>query len=65
MVNKIDADGDGSISVEFGVINAAFGPPSCDDELRGVFEECRCMISGVDVDHDGLITAEELFEVLS
>ncbi|MFS8018201.1 putative EF-hand domain pair protein CML [Helianthus anomalus] len=63
MVNEIDVDDDGSISFEIGVISVAFGLPSCDDELRGVFEECRCMIRGVDADHDGLITAEELYEV--
>ncbi|MFS8002761.1 putative EF-hand domain-containing protein [Helianthus anomalus] len=52
MVNEIDVDGDGSIRFEFGVISAAFGPPSCDDELRG---ECRCMISGVDKNGDGVV----------
>ncbi|KAJ0436346.1 putative EF-hand domain-containing protein [Helianthus annuus] len=57
MINKIDADSDRSISFEeFSVISAAFGPPSCDDELRGAFEV-------FDADHDGLITTEELYEV--
>ncbi|KAJ0801507.1 putative EF-hand domain-containing protein [Helianthus annuus] len=57
MINEIDAFGDRSISYEeFGMISAAFGLPSCDDELRGAFEV-------FDADHDGLITAEELYEV--
>ncbi|KAI3682352.1 hypothetical protein L1987_82280 [Smallanthus sonchifolius] len=57
MLNEIDSDGDGSISLqEFGVISSAFGPPSCDDELRGAFEF-------FDTDHDGMITADELFAV--
>ncbi|KAK9069249.1 hypothetical protein SSX86_013365 [Deinandra increscens subsp. villosa] len=57
MINEIDRDGDGSISLEeFGVISSAFGPPSCDDEIRGAFEF-------FDTDNDGLITAGELFAV--
>ncbi|KAC9819671.1 hypothetical protein E3N88_45219 [Mikania micrantha] len=57
MINEIDTDGDGSISLqEFGLISAAFGPPSGDDELRCAFEF-------FDADHDGMITAEELFAV--
>ncbi|KAL8213751.1 hypothetical protein R6Q57_003200 [Mikania cordata] len=54
MINEIDVDGDGSISLEeFGVISSAFGPPSCDGEIRGAFEF-------FDTDRDGRITAGEL-----
>ncbi|KAF5772121.1 putative EF-hand domain pair protein CML [Helianthus annuus] len=57
MINDIDLDGDGTISLEeFGVISSAFGPPSCDDEIRGAFEF-------FDADNDGMITAGELLAV--
>ncbi|KAD5961000.1 hypothetical protein R6Q59_014003 [Mikania micrantha] len=49
MINEIDVDGDGSISLEgFGVISSAFGPLSCDGDLRGAFEF-------FDTDRDGRI----------
>ncbi|XP_076911705.1 putative calcium-binding protein CML36 [Bidens hawaiensis] len=58
MINEIDKNGDGIITLEeFGAISAAFAPPACDTELRDVFEF-------FDADHDGRITADELFEVL-
>lgn len=57
MVNEIDRDGDGNISLEeFSVISSVFGPPSCDEEIRGAFEF-------FDTDRDGKITADELFSV--
>nr|XP_043635989.1 squidulin [Erigeron canadensis] len=57
MLSEIDRDGDGIITLEeFGAISAAFGPPSCDTELKDVFEF-------FDTDKDGRITADELFEV--
>ncbi|KAK9065720.1 hypothetical protein SSX86_015121 [Deinandra increscens subsp. villosa] len=57
MLNEIDKNGDGFITLEeFGAISSAFGPPSGDNELRDVFEF-------FDTDHDGLITADELFAV--
>ncbi|KAK1427082.1 hypothetical protein QVD17_15765 [Tagetes erecta] len=57
MVNEIDTDGDGCISLEeFSVISSVFGPPSCDEEIRGAFEF-------FDTDRDGKITADELFAV--
>ncbi|MCD7465337.1 hypothetical protein HAX54_001054 [Datura stramonium] len=57
LLNEVDVDGDGCISLEeFGAISSAFGPPACDGELRDAF-------NFFDADHDGKITAEELFNV--
>ncbi|MCD7461831.1 hypothetical protein HAX54_047204 [Datura stramonium] len=57
LLNEVDRDGDGCISLEeFGAISSAFGPPACDSELRDAFDF-------FDADHDGKITAEELFNV--
>ncbi|XP_076935473.1 putative calcium-binding protein CML36, partial [Bidens hawaiensis] len=57
IIDEIDADGDGTISLEeFSAISSAFGPPACDDELKGAFEF-------FDTDRDGRVTADELFEV--
>ncbi|KAE9465910.1 hypothetical protein C3L33_02174, partial [Rhododendron williamsianum] len=57
MLSEVDADGDGCISLEeFGAIGSAFGPPSCDSELREAFDF-------FDADKDGKITAEELHAV--
>lgn len=57
LLNEVDRNGDGCISLEeFGAISSAFGPPACDDELRNAFDF-------FDADHDGKITAEELFNV--
>ncbi|KAF5785994.1 putative EF-hand domain pair protein CML [Helianthus annuus] len=58
MLNELDKNGDGIITLdEFGAISSAFGPPACDTELRDVFDF-------FDGDHDGRITADELFEAL-
>ncbi|TMW86545.1 hypothetical protein EJD97_021240 [Solanum chilense] len=57
LLNEVDVNGDGCISLqEFGAISSAFGPPSCDSEMRDTFEF-------FDANHDGKITAEELFNV--
>ncbi|KAH0723625.1 hypothetical protein KY285_006173 [Solanum tuberosum] len=57
LLNEVDVNGDGCISLqEFGAISSAFGPPSCDSEMRVTFEF-------FDANHDGKITAEELFNV--
>lgn len=57
MLSEVDLDGDGSISLdEFGAISSAFAMPACHDELREAFEF-------FDADHDGKITANELFSV--
>ncbi|KAK4377972.1 hypothetical protein RND71_004268 [Anisodus tanguticus] len=57
LLNEVDVNGDGLISLEeFGAISSAFGPPACDGELRDAFDF-------FDADHDGKITAEELFNV--
>ena len=57
MLNEVDRDGDGCISLEeFYAIGSAFAPPACDGELRDTFDF-------FDSDRDGKITAEELFEV--
>ncbi|XP_057507152.1 probable calcium-binding protein CML35 [Actinidia eriantha] len=59
MLGEVDRDGDGCISLEeFGAIGSAFAPPSCDLELREVFDI-------FDADHDGQITAEELKAVFT
>ncbi|CAK9184009.1 unnamed protein product [Ilex paraguariensis] len=59
MLSDVDRDGDGCISLEeFGAIGPAFGPPECDSELRETFDF-------FDADHNGKITAEELFNVFS
>lgn len=57
LLSEVDRNGNGSISLEeFGAISSAFGPPACDSELRDAFDF-------FDTDHDGKITAEELFNV--
>ncbi|CAH9127587.1 unnamed protein product [Cuscuta epithymum] len=57
MLSDVDRDGDGCISLEdFCALSSAFAPPSCDSELRDAFDF-------FDTDHDGRITAEELFSV--
>lgn len=57
LLNEVDVNGDGCISLqEFGAISSAFGPPACDSELRDAFDF-------FDADHDGKITADELFSV--
>lgn len=57
LLSEVDRNGDGSISLEeFGAISSAFGPPACDSELRDAFDF-------FDTDHDGKITAQELFNV--
>ncbi|XP_059295730.1 probable calcium-binding protein CML36 [Lycium ferocissimum] len=57
LLNEVDVNGDGCISLEeFGAITSAFGPPACDGELRDAFDF-------FDANHDGKITAEELFNV--
>lgn len=57
MLSEIDKNGDGIITLEeFSAISSVFGPPACDNELRDVFDV-------FDTDHDGRITAEELFAV--
>ncbi|KAA8518052.1 hypothetical protein F0562_015528 [Nyssa sinensis] len=54
MLNEVDTDSNGCISLEeFSAISSAFGPPPCDSELRDAF-------NFFDTDHDGKITAEEL-----
>lgn len=59
MLNEVDRDGNGSITLEeFGAISSALGPPACDSELRDAFEF-------FDADRDGRITAEELHTVFS
>ncbi|KAL3533650.1 hypothetical protein ACH5RR_007171 [Cinchona calisaya] len=57
LLSEVDRDGDGCISLEeFGAISSAFGPPSCDSEMKDAFDF-------FDTDHDGRITAEELYNV--
>ncbi|XP_049400663.1 probable calcium-binding protein CML36 [Solanum stenotomum] len=57
LLEEVDVNGDGCISLqEFGAISSAFGPPACDSELRDAFDF-------FDADHDGKITADELFRV--
>ncbi|CAI9099725.1 OLC1v1036587C1 [Oldenlandia corymbosa var. corymbosa] len=57
LLSEVDRNGDGCISLEeFGAISSAFGPPACDSELRDAFDF-------FDTDHDGRITAEELYNV--
>lgn len=57
LLSEVDRDGDGCISLEeFGAISSVFLPPACDSELRDAFDF-------FDTDHDGKITAEELFNV--
>lgn len=57
MLKEVDKDNDGCISLqEFYAIGSAFAPPACDCELRETFDF-------FDTDHDGKITAEELFSV--
>ncbi|CAN4109185.1 unnamed protein product [Withania somnifera] len=59
LLNEVNVDEDGCISLEeFEVIISAFGPPACDDELKGTFDF-------FDVNHDGKITPEELFNVFT
>lgn len=59
MLSEVDRNGDGCISLEeFGAISSAFGPPSCDAELREAFDF-------FDNDRDGKITAEELYGVFT
>ncbi|XP_073298229.1 probable calcium-binding protein CML35 [Primulina huaijiensis] len=56
MLSEVDTDGDGCISLEeFYAIESAFAPPSCDLEMRSTFDF-------FDSDHDGKITADELFK---
>ncbi|XP_055807595.1 probable calcium-binding protein CML36 [Solanum dulcamara] len=57
LLNEVDVNGDGCISLqEFRAISSAFGPPACNSEMRDTFDF-------FDADHDGKITAEELFNV--
>ncbi|KAL6509048.1 hypothetical protein OROGR_023155 [Orobanche gracilis] len=57
ILNEVDRDGDGCISLEeFYAIGPAFAPPARDGELREVFDF-------FDSDRDGRITSEELFTV--
>ncbi|KAJ9544585.1 hypothetical protein OSB04_024292 [Centaurea solstitialis] len=59
MLSEVDRDGDGIVTLEeFGALSSAFAPAACDTELRDVFEF-------FDADHDGRITAEELFAVFN
>ncbi|CAK9185914.1 unnamed protein product [Ilex paraguariensis] len=59
MLSEVDRDGDGCVSLEeFSAISSAFGPPSCRSELKDAFDV-------FDTDHDGKITAEELFNVFN
>ncbi|GAA0186185.1 calmodulin-related [Lithospermum erythrorhizon] len=57
MLSDVDINGDGSISLEeLSQYGSALEPPTCHDELRETF-------NFFDADHDGKITAEELFSV--
>ncbi|CAA2981257.1 probable calcium-binding CML36 [Olea europaea subsp. europaea] len=57
MLNEVDRDGDGCISLEeFYAIGSAFGPHAWETELRETFDF-------FDSDRDGKIAAEELLNV--
>ncbi|GAA0152133.1 calmodulin-related [Lithospermum erythrorhizon] len=58
MLTEVDQDGDGCISLEeLKIIGSALEPPTCDNELRETFDF-------FDEDHNGKISAEELYNVL-
>ncbi|XP_059308995.1 probable calcium-binding protein CML36 [Lycium ferocissimum] len=60
LLDEVDKNGDGCINLEdFGLINSAFDPTVEDaSELKDAFDF-------FDEDHDGKITAEELFNVFN